>query len=86
MCKSSSGILRRMDRRTGFLARRLARRVRELRGELSQVDFAEKIGVSGATISRLEDASQNVSIATLEKLCRSLRCDVADLFSGGEGP
>ncbi len=69
-----------MTRRTGFLARRLAKGLAQLRGEASQNRFARQLGVSNATINRIENQRQNVSLATLETFCRNLNCDIGDLF------
>jgi transcriptional regulator with XRE-family HTH domain len=66
----------------GNLARRLARRLRKLRGETPQYLFARKLRVSKSSLNRLEIGDQNVSLKTLEKLCARLRCDIADLFPG----
>jgi len=38
--------------------------------------------VSHATYTRLENASQNVTLKTLTQLCAALRCDIGGLFSG----
>ena len=62
------------------LRRRLARGIKELRGEESQNAFARRAGVSGPTINRIENEAQNVSLETLEMLCRRLRCEIVDLF------
>ena len=63
------------------LAKRLGRRLQELRGEESQLQFAKKLGISKSSLNRMELGEQNVSLRTLEILCRRLRCDVADLFA-----
>ena len=64
----------------GFLQRRLAKGLVRLRGETSQNQFARKAGVSNATLNRIENQVQNVSLSTLEKFCRNLNCDIVDLF------
>ena len=69
-----------MIRDPGFLARRLAKGLAQLRGEESQNRSAHKLGVSNATLKRIENRRQNVSLNTLEKLCRNLNCDIVDLF------
>lgn len=68
-----------------FLRRRLAKGLIQLRGETSQNQFARKLGISNASLNRIENQQQNVSLATLEKFCRALRCDIADLFPPDEG-
>ena len=64
----------------GNLARRLAKRLRDLRGETPQYLFARRLGVSKSSLNRLEIGHQNVSLRTLERLCARLRCDVGELF------
>lgn len=57
------------------------RRLREGAG-LSQVELAKTLGLSQATLNRLENSSQNVTLKTLERLCAALRCQIAELFEG----
>jgi DNA-binding Xre family transcriptional regulator len=64
----------------GNLAKRLAKRLRELRGDAPQNQFARKLGISKSSLNRMEIGDQNVSLRTLERLCARLRCDIADLF------
>jgi DNA-binding Xre family transcriptional regulator len=63
------------------LADALATNLRARRGALTQEAFARKLGVSRATLTRLETAGQNVTLETLERICKRLRCDVAELFA-----
>jgi putative transcriptional regulator len=67
-------------RQTGFLRRRLARGIAQIRGEQSQNEFSRRAGVSGPTINRIENEIQNVSLDTLEKLCIRLDCEIGDLL------
>lgn len=69
-----------MRRQKGFLRRRLAQGLADLRGEESQNVFSRRAGVSGPTINRIENEIQNVSLDTLEILCLRLKCDIVDLF------
>ncbi len=69
-----------MRRQKGFLRKRLARGLARIRGNRSQNEFSRRVGVSGPTINRIENETQNVSLETLEKLCLALRCDIRDLF------
>ena len=62
------------------LANRLAQKLRALRGDVPQRTFARKLGVSVATLNRLESCQQNVTLKTLEKLCARLKCKIGDLF------
>ena len=64
----------------GNLAKRLARKLIQLRGEAPQYLFARRIGLSKSSLNRMELGDQNVSLKTLDRLCARLKCDVADLF------
>ncbi len=68
------------------LQKRLAKFIKEKRGETSQREFARKIGVSQASITRIENHEQNVTLDTLEHLCRYYRVDIADLFPSLQTP
>ena len=65
----------------GNLARRLARRLVELRGETPQYLFARRLGISKSSLNRMEIGEQNVSLRTLERICQRLKIDIADLFA-----
>ena len=67
------------------LAERLAQNLKTRRGNLTQEAFARKLGISRATLTRLESASQNTTINTLEQISKALRCDVCELFEGQSG-
>lgn len=58
----------------------LATKLRTLRGDVPQRTFARKLGISVATLNRLESCQQNVTLNTLEKLCVHLKCKIGDLF------
>ena len=59
---------------------RLARRLRELRGDKTIRAFAKEIGISPATLYRVENGTQRVSIEILEELCSQLGCTPNDLL------
>lgn len=61
---------------------RLAARLKALRQErrVTQMQMAERLGISQATLARLEAGNQNVTLRTLSVIARSLRCDVVDLL------
>jgi len=63
------------------LAIRLGKRLRELRHQEPQLQFSRKLGISNSSLNRMEQGEQNVSLKTLEVLCKRLKCDIADLFS-----
>ena len=62
------------------LARRLADNIKKRRGTMSQHAFANKLGVSRVTITRIENEMQNVTLKTLQQLTKALKCDIGDLF------
>lgn len=62
------------------LADRLAKNLRIRRGKQTHAEFARKLGVSRATVTRLENGAQNTTLKTLDQIARSQRCDIGDLF------
>jgi len=62
------------------LRQRLAIFIKEKRGNIPQREFARKIGVAQSTIMRIENLDQNVTLKTLENLCKVFHADVGDLF------
>ena len=62
------------------LAKALAENLRKRRGKQTQEVFSRKLGISRATLTRLENAGQNTTLATLEQITKSLKCKVGDLF------
>jgi transcriptional regulator with XRE-family HTH domain len=45
--------------------------------------MAGVLGISRPTLTRLENADQNMTLKTLAQLCRALRCEPWDLFEPG---
>jgi len=64
----------------GNLAERLGKRLRELRGDIPQLQFAKKLGISKSSLNRIEIGCQNVTLETLDQLCKALKCDLSHLF------
>lgn len=64
------------------LAQRLAEKLRTFRAEagVSQVQMAKRLGLSRSTLNRLEAADQNMTLRTLDRLCRALKCRPRDLL------
>lgn len=62
------------------LSEALAKNLRKRRDNLSQEVFSRKLGISRATLTRLESAGQNTTIKTLEQITKALKCEVGDLF------
>jgi transcriptional regulator with XRE-family HTH domain len=47
---------------------------------MPQRTFARKTGLAQSSIMRIENEDQNVTLETLEILCKTFHVDVADLF------
>lgn len=47
---------------------------------MTYAQFAKRLGISDATLHRLEMGQQNVTLRTIELLTDRLKCKVADLF------
>ena len=62
------------------LAKQLATFLRKKRGDLTYMQFARKMGLSHATLHRLELGEQNATLKTLEHITSRLHCTVADIF------
>jgi len=62
------------------LRARLAIFIRERRGASPQRAFARKTGLAQSTIMRIENEDQNVTLETLEQLCRVFHVDIDELF------
>lgn len=57
------------------------RRARQ-RARLTQLELAERVGVSKGFISQLENDASQVSVANLIRICRAVGIDIASLFDG----
>ena len=62
------------------LNRQLARQIKQRRGQATQTEFARKLGIAVSSLNRIEQGQQNVTLKMLDKLCKSLKCRVQDLF------
>jgi len=60
-------------------------RVWRVHRNLTQSALAERVGVSVATISRLESQKQGYTQSVLEALAEALLCDPADIISRRPG-
>ncbi len=65
----------------GQLRKHLAKKIRYLRGDMTQREFARKIGVSKSTLHRIEMGEQNLGLDAIEQICRKLKCNLSDLLS-----
>jgi len=62
------------------LRKRLAKRLKELKGTATQAEFSRRIGIGQASLNRILQAEQSVSLDLLQTICNSLGIDVVDLL------
>ena len=67
---------------SGEYPKYLSRNLKRIRGEmeLTQVQFARKLGISQASLNRLEQGSQNLSLKTIERVCKRLKMSPNELL------
>jgi transcriptional regulator with XRE-family HTH domain len=67
---------------TGEYPKRLSKNLKRIRADtgLTQVAFARKLGISQASLNRLEQASQNVALKTIETICKRLKITPNELL------
>ena len=54
--------------------------LRERRGDMTLRDFARKAGLSSSTLQRLEQAEQNLTLDTLERVLDKLKVSISEVF------
>lgn len=69
-----------MRRPAGRLDKILSKRLRELRGDVSQVAFAKKLGIAQSTLNRIENCQQSITLVMLEQIAARLKLEVANLL------
>ncbi len=62
------------------ILKRIAQKFKELRGKESQLQFAQKIGISQSSLNRIENKDQNISLYVLERVAERLKIDIKDLL------
>jgi DNA-binding Xre family transcriptional regulator len=63
------------------MQKQLGQYLRKRRGEMTLPAFARKLGISSSSLHRMEMGEQNVTITTLERLLKRLKCNVSDVFN-----
>lgn len=66
--------------KTVHLSSKLANNIRVRRGEQRQRAFAATLGISQSTLNKIENNNGNVTLDTLNTICKHLKCDIGDLF------
>jgi transcriptional regulator with XRE-family HTH domain len=57
-----------------------ATKIRNLRGEESQVKFAKRLGISQSTLNRIENCEQSVTLYLIEKIAGRLHLRLQSFF------
>ena len=58
----------------------LAINIKKFRGKESQRSFAKRMEINQATLVRIEQGRENITLTTIQKLIDNLHCTVAKLF------
>jgi len=66
------------------MQKQLGQYLRKRRGEMTLPAFARKLGISSSSLHRMEMGDQNVTITTLERLLKRLKCSLTDVFDTSE--
>ena len=68
--------------KTEHLSSKLANNIRSRRVRTTSTGrFAITLGISQSTLNKIENNNGNVTLDTLNTMCRHLKCDIADLFT-----
>ncbi len=62
------------------MQKQLGQFLRKRRGEMTLSAYARKLGISSSSLHRMEMGEQNVTLTTLERLLKRLKCNAADVF------
>lgn len=62
------------------LDKKLAKFIREQRGEMTFAQFSKKLGLPASTIFRLEHGEQSVTLGRLQQIMDRLKCTLSDVF------
>ena len=68
------------------LKKNLARRLQKLRGDMTQREFARKIGISQPHLNRIEQGKENITLRTIQTISDRLKCSIGWLFDDTRSP
>lgn len=58
----------------------LAKNLKKIKGSETQAAFARRIGIGQASLNRILNREQGISLDMLELICLRLKVDIRDLF------
>ena len=67
------------------LDKKLAKFIREQRGEMTFAQFSKKIGLPPSTIFRIENCQQSATLGRLQQIMTKLKCTLGDMFDDLKG-
>lgn len=62
------------------LDKKLAKFLREQRGEMTFAQFSKKTGLPPSTLFRLEQCEQSITLGRLQQVMDKLKCELTDIF------
>ena len=62
------------------LQKQLGMFLRKRRGNLTLMQFSKKLGISDASLHRMEQGNQNVTLNTIELISERLKCKVGEML------
>ena len=62
------------------IAKKISKKLKELQKGKTQRELANELGIDVATLNRLENKSENITLRTIQKMCTHLKCNVGYLF------
>lgn len=61
--------------------KRLAKKLKEYRKDMTEREFAHKLGIGQSTLNRFINCNQAASLDTIETICKRLKIDISKLFT-----
>ena len=62
------------------VVKQISKKLKELNRGKTQREFAKELGIDVATLNRLENKCENITLKTIQRMCDHLNCNVAFLF------
>lgn len=60
--------------------KRLAKKLKEYRKDMTEREFARKLGIGQSTLNRFINCNQSASLDTIETICKRLKIDIVELL------
>jgi predicted transcriptional regulator len=67
------------------LDKKLAKFLKDQRGEMTFAQFSKKTGLPRSTLFRLEQCQQSITLGRLQQIMDRLKCDLDDVFGKMKG-